>query len=46
MWNTVMAPKINKRKANSSRHTILSDEEEQLQISFEGDAFQKVAKNI
>ena len=30
-----MGPKINKRKANRSKHTISSDEGEQLQISDE-----------
>ena len=35
MWNNFMAPKIKKRKASGSKHTFLSDEEEQLQISYE-----------
>ena len=47
-----MAPKINKTKANSSKRTILSNDEEHLQISYKDVEFcaqnviQKVAKNI
>ena len=35
MWNNFMAPKIKKRKASRSKRTFSSDEEEQLQISYE-----------